>query len=100
MLYKALDPTLFSKPTHKPIITVRLLATQMEITVRRDKLYLGFQQQVHQHHGINAAAEGQNDFFALGNQVIPINICLKLLEHAYFFFFTEKPKPPIFSPRP
>ena len=76
------------------------MAAQMEIAMCRDKLHLGFQQQIRQHHGVDAATEGQNDFFALGDEMIPINICLKPLEHGHFFFFTEKPKPPIFSPRP
>ena len=100
MLYKALNTKFFRIFLYKLFIAVRLFAAQMEIAMRRDKLHIGFQQQIRQDHRVNASAEGQNDFFALGNQVIPINICLKLLEHAYFFFFTEKPKPPIFSPKP
>ena len=100
MLHKALYSTIFRKFTNKPIVTIRLIAAQMEIAMRCDKFHLGFQQQIRQHHGIDAAAEGQNDLVAFGNQVIPINICLKLLEHGHFFFFTEKPNPPIFSPRP
>ena len=67
MLYKALYSTIFRKFANKPIITIRLIAAQMEIAMCRDKLHLGFQQQVRQHHRIDAAAEGQNDLVAFGN---------------------------------
>ena len=85
MLYKALYSTIFRKFTHKPIVTVRLIATQMEIAMRRDKLHLGFQQQIRQNHGIDAATEGQNDLVAFGEKVIPINICLELVNHCQCF---------------
>ena len=100
MLYKAMNTILFRKLANKFLIAIGFLSTQMKIAMCRDKLHLGFQQQIRQNHRIDAAAEGKNDFVTLGNQVIPINICLELFEHGHFFFFTEKPKPPIFSPRP
>ena len=85
MLYKALNAIPFGIISDKLFVAIRFLAAQMEIAMRRDKIHLDFQQQIRQNHGIDAAAEGQNDFFALGNQVTPINICLELINHCQCF---------------
>ena len=75
------DAGLIAERTHKRLIGIAVLTAQTEIAMRHDKIHLGFQQQIRQNHRIHAATEGQNEFVALGNQVIPINICLELVNH-------------------